>query len=281
MIVYRPMEPGDISAGLSLCRHYGWNQLARDWELFLRLSPEGCRVGVDDEGKVVGTVTTLRYQDHFSWIGMVLVDPARQRQGIGGQLLQESLQILKDEKVVKLDATPEGRAMYLKLNFADEYRLSRMHWSAVSSTRLPGSLARPLRHTDLPQLLALDREIFGADRTAVFEWIWEGAPQYAFVIEERNQIKGYCFGRHGHRFTHIGPVIAQDHDRAVHLLSAALRNCSGPVIVDALQDAREWVTWLSSLGFVEQRHLIRMYRGSDAGPGVKEKQFAILGPEFG
>src|SRR6267142_1280393 len=131
MIVYRPMKAGDIAAGLSLCGYYGWNQLARDWELFLRMSPEGCCVGADEEGKVVGTVTTLRYQDHFSWIGMVLVDPARQRQGIGGQLLQESLHILRNEKIVKLDATPEGRVVYLKLNFVDEYRLSRMHCSAV------------------------------------------------------------------------------------------------------------------------------------------------------
>src|SRR5258706_1653849 len=120
MIVYRPMEPGDIPMALSLCRAYGWNQLARDWELFLQLSPGACRAGVDENGKVVGTVTALRYEGHFSWIGMVLVDPGRRRQGIGGQLLKESLDILKDERVVKLDATPEGRELYLKLNFVDE-----------------------------------------------------------------------------------------------------------------------------------------------------------------
>jgi ribosomal protein S18 acetylase RimI-like enzyme len=279
MIAYRPMKPGDIPAGLSLCRAYGWNQLARDWELFLQLNPGGCCVGVDQEGKVVGTVTTLRYENHFSWIGMVLVDPARQRQGIGGHLLEESLRILMDEKVVKLDATPAGRGVYLKLNFVDEYRLSRMH--SESPARLPPSGARPLHRTDFPQLLALDREIFGADRKAVLEWVWAGAPQYAFVIEERSQIKGYCFGRPGHRFTHIGPVIAPDHGRAIQLMSAALRNCTGPTIVDALQDKEDWVRWLSSLGFVEQRQLIRMYRGSNAGPGVPEKQFAILGPELG
>jgi len=281
MIAYRSMTPGDIHTGLSLCRAYGWNQLARDWELFLQLSPAGCCVGVDEEGEVVGTVTTLRYEDHFSWIGMVLVDPAKQRQGIGGQLLQEALHILGNEKIVKLDATPEGRVVYLKLNFVDEYRLSRMHCSAVLSTSLPASPARLMYHTDLPRLIDLDSEVFGANRTEVLEWMWKGAPQHALLIEESNEIRGYCFGRPGHRFTHIGPVIAPDHDCAVHLVSAALRNCTGPVILDVLQDKNQWARWLSSIGFAEQRNLIRMYRGSDPGPGVPEKQFAILGPEFG
>jgi GNAT superfamily N-acetyltransferase len=281
MIAYRAMTPGDIHTGLSLCRAYGWNQRARDWELFLQLSPAGCCVGVDDEGEVVGTVTTLRYEDHFSWIGMVLVDQAKQRQGIGGQLLQEALRILRNEKIVKLDATPEGRVVYLKLNFVDEYRLSRMHCSAVLSTSLPASPARLMHRTDLPRLIDLDSEIFGANRTAVLEWMWKGAPQHAFLIEESNEITGYCFGRPGHRFTHIGPVIAPHHDCAIHLVSAAMRNCAGPVILDVLQDKSEWVRWLSSNGFAEQRQLIRMYRGSEPGPGVPEKQFAILGPEFG
>jgi hypothetical protein len=39
--------------------------------------------------------------------------------------------------------------------------------------------------------------------------------------------------------------------------------------------------WLISIGFTEQRELIRMYRGKNAYPGTPEKQFAILGPEFG
>src|SRR5688500_8130194 len=102
MILYRPMVEGDVPAGLYLCRAAGWNQTADDWELFLKLSPDGCRVAVDDRGKVRGTVATVRYEDRFSWIGMVLVDPAMQRQGIGIQLLRESLQVLSEEETIKL-----------------------------------------------------------------------------------------------------------------------------------------------------------------------------------
>src|SRR5690606_6327999 len=114
MLLYRPMVSGDIPAGLSLCRAAGWNQTAEDWNLFLKLSPKGCCVAVDDEGQVRGTVTTVRYEDHFSWIGMVLVDPSHQRRGIGIQLLREALHVLGDEGTIKLDATPAGRTVYVQ-----------------------------------------------------------------------------------------------------------------------------------------------------------------------
>jgi len=48
MITHRKMNMRDIPAGLSLCRAAGWNQLARDWELFLQLNSEGCFVAIDD-----------------------------------------------------------------------------------------------------------------------------------------------------------------------------------------------------------------------------------------
>src|SRR5690349_11093844 len=126
MVVYRKMVKADIDAGLILCRSAGWNQLENDWKIFLELSPDGNRVAVDENGKVVGTVTTISYEDHFSWIGMVLVDPEKKRQGIGTQLLLEALRVLVNMDTIKLDATPAGREVYLKLGFVDEYMLSRM-----------------------------------------------------------------------------------------------------------------------------------------------------------
>lgn len=282
MIVYRNMAPDDIPAGLSLCRSAGWNQLERDWELFLHLNPEGNRVGLDAAGNVVGTVATIRYQDHFTWIGMVLVNLEWQRQGIGTQLLTEAFQILKHDETIKLDATPAGREVYLKLNFIDEYRISRMLIGAHSTNNLPSSIARPIRASDFRSIMKLDREVFGADRELVLKWFFEGAPQFAFVVEEQGEIRGFCFGRPGFNFNQIGPVIGWDANTAMHLLSAALKNCEGkPTVIDILDHTPAWARFVSQLGFAELRPLIRMYRGSNAYPGFPEKQFAILGPEFG
>jgi ribosomal protein S18 acetylase RimI-like enzyme len=273
------MKPEDITAGLSLCRSFGWNQLARDWEIFLNLSPNGCRVA--ELEKVVGTVTTVRYQNHFSWISMVLVDTSKQRQGIGMQLLREALYILKDESTIKLDATPAGREVYLKLNFVDEYPLSRMIIKAVPNN-LKTYGTRPILNSDVSSLMKLDHEVFGADRQTLLKWMLEGAPQYAFLVEEKDEIQGYCLGRPGHNYTQIGPVIAKNGEIAKRLVSSALQNLTGsPFVMDITQHDPLWKEWLNSLGFTEQRSFVRMYLGTNDSPGILEKQFAIMGPEFG
>ena len=282
MIVYRNMRFEDISAGLSLCRSAGWNQQRHDWELFLRLNPEGCRVAVDESGNVIGTVATFRYQHHFTWIGMVLVNPERQRTGIGTQLLNEALKLVPNNETAKLDATPAGREVYLKLNFVEEYAISRMHIGSHAVENLSVSLVRPVQASDISGVLKLDREVFGADRHLVLEWNMHRLPQYALVMEEHGEIRGFCFGRPGHNFNHIGPVIATHVNTAMYLLSAALRQGEGrPTVIDVLDHTPVWSSFLSSLGFTHLRPLIRMYRGTNAYPGLPEKQFAILGPEFG
>jgi ribosomal protein S18 acetylase RimI-like enzyme len=279
MIAYRNMQLADIDAGLSLCRAAKWNQLASDWEIFLQLSPGGCRVACLQD-KVIGTVTTVRHQQFFSWIGMVLVDPGYRRLGIGIQLLKEALEILQNDETVKLDATPEGREIYLKLNFVDEYRLSRMN-AIVDVRKLKNAHARPVQKKDLKLLAAFDQEIFGADRQSLLEWMWQGSPQFAFIAED-NGIRGFCLGRQGYNFTHIGPVIAENFFVAKGLVSAALQNCiNKPVILDVLHFDEEWLAWLADIGFREQRPFIRMYRGTNAFHAVTQKQYAILGPEFG
>lgn len=276
------MVDGDIPAGLSLCRSAGWNQTAEDWRLFLTLSPAGCCVAVDDEGGVRGTVATVGYGGRFSWIGMVLVDPTHQRQGIGIQLLREALHILQEEETIKLDATPAGRQIYVQLDFQDEYRISRMEAKEIPVDKLEDDDLRPIFPHDIYSLMDSDAEVFGASREPVLQNILIRSPHLAYLCRDERKVKGYCFGRTGHNFNHIGPVIAEDFETAKRVVSAALKSCNGrPVVMDALLHTPEWIAWLSSLGFTEQRPLIRMYRGLNASPGVPEKQFAILGPEFG
>jgi predicted N-acetyltransferase YhbS len=279
---FRDMTPADIAAGLELSRAARWNQTMREWELFLRLSPKGCRVAVIDE-RVVGTVATARYEDRFAWIGMVLVDPAERGQGIGGRLMVEALSVLKDMPSIRLDATPAGHAVYQKLDFVDEYRLSRMEAAVLSEgLTLQRNPARPMTKDDLPAVAIFDRQVFGADRSLTLEWMFDGAPEYAWAIEERGQIVGYTFGRRGFNFEHLGPVVAHDQQTARRLVSACLNRQDGKrFILDASHCENGWRSWLESVGFREQRPFIRMFYRDNPYPGLPPKQFGILGPELG
>ena len=280
MISFRTMLPADIVAGLALCRAASWNQLAHDWEIFLQLSPDGCRVAIKNE-KIAGTVTTIRYQHSFSWIGMVLVDPASQRQGIGLQLLMEALKLLRDEETIKLDATPAGREVYLKLNFVDEYPLSRMK-AIAGPVSLQKTTVRPVTINDWPAIMDFDRPVFGADRSLLLQGILTGAPELAYLLEDNGEVQGFCLGRTGHDHLHIGPVITRDIAIAKQLVLKVLENCERQsVIMDVMHFEPEWLEWLKLTGFTVLRSFTRMYLGSNAFPGIPEKQFAITGPEFG
>jgi GNAT superfamily N-acetyltransferase len=281
-ISFRTMQQPDIEAGLRLCRIAHWNQTSRDWEMFLKLDSAGCRVAVKDEA-VIGTVTTARYGDRFSWIGMVLVDPAERGRGIGTQLISEALDVLKDMPSIRLDATPAGCEVYRKLNFVDEYRLSRMERAVPGGgLMMPDDLARQMTKEDLPAIAIFDRQVFGAERRALLEWMFDGAPDYAWVIEREGQIAGYTFGRHGFHFEHLGPVVAHDQQTARRLVAACLRRrADQKFILDASHCDADWRVWLASIGFREQRPFIRMFYRDNPYPGLPPKQFGILGPEFG
>jgi GNAT superfamily N-acetyltransferase len=282
MIVYREMQMADIAGGLALARAMGWNQLPRDWEQYLRLDPHGARVALRDE-QIVGTVGTMRYGDRFAWIGMMLVDPALQRQGVGRQLMRDALEVLRDQRTVRLDATPAGRGLYQKLGFVEEYDLSRLERAASAPvTPVEPHSARPMTAADLPLVCEFDGEVFGADRRAMIEWVFAGAPRYAWIVCERARVAGFCFGRTGFRAEYLGPVIAADAAIARQLVSACLAQHAGrPFFLDATHHDADWLRWLETIGFREQRLLTRMVRGEGRHPGLPAKQFGILGPEFG
>jgi hypothetical protein len=213
---------------------------------------------------------------------MLLVDPGMRRKGIGTRLLGAALEVLRLEESIKLDATPEGRLVYLKMGFRDEYPIRRMMAERIAAKKLNPGHARPIQRGDFDPLMEYDRVVFGANREALLRWIWSVGPPFGHVVEEAGQIAGYCFGRPGQRFTHIGPVVAQQVHHAVDLLSAALQACGEQqVILDSPLHSPPWLDWLTSCGFVEQRNFMRMVYGTNRWPGVPKRSFAILGPEFG
>jgi predicted N-acetyltransferase YhbS len=270
-----------IKDGLSLCRKNHWNQVQNDWRLLLELSPDGCRV-VKHKEEVVGSVSTINYHHLFSWVGMLLVDPAYQRKGIGSKLLNTAMDILSDEETIKLDATPAGRALYLQMHFKDEYPLMRMQSVATVTPEVNSYAVEPMEDDDLAEVSEIDRVVFGADRKRLLYAFRSIAPELAFVIKQQNKIVGYCLGRKGYSFDQVGPVIASEVEMAKCLAAAAIRQLNKkPVIIDALQHNNHWTEWLNEAGFKEQRPFIRMYKGSNKYPGAVTQQFAIAGPEFG
>jgi GNAT superfamily N-acetyltransferase len=286
----RPLTPSDLDGALTLSTTIGWNQRAEDWRMLLHIAPEGSFAAVAN-GRLVGTAIGIDYV-RFGWIAMMLVDPAYRGQGLGARLLERAMDAIPPRLPIRLDATPLGRPLYQRYGFEDEAVLSRHvaetpareHHAVPQPT---GQGIRPLTAAELPTVTEQDTRVFGGHRSRVIAWMLDGAPQYAWVAEDRLGRPQYCLGRAGLLFDQIGPVVAQDAAVAKALVGAAVRHATArPVVIDAFDTHETFAAWLRGAGFQAQRPLYRMCRpigaraSEDAHAPSDLIGFAILGPEF-
>jgi predicted N-acetyltransferase YhbS len=281
----RIMTEQDIPAGVRLNTHAGWNQTAADWHRFLESSPRGCFVAEED-ARVVGTATTITYENRFAWIGMVLVDHHYQKRGIGTQLLKKAIDYLDASGVatLKLDATPQGQPLYRRLGFLTEYEIERwiLKKSPMTDRSKPQSNRAPLTNSQRESLFAVDHEVFGADRRFLLRSLSDGSPEFSLGLWDDGLPQGYAFGRRGLFADHLGPWMARSRAAAQTLFQEFLaRTTRETLIVDCLTSNSVAVDLVRAGGFVRSRPLTRMVRGPNTYPGKVEPLCAILGPEFG
>jgi GNAT superfamily N-acetyltransferase len=278
----RVMTEQDVAGGLRLNTLAGWNQTAADWHRFLRQSPAGC-FAMEHDSKVVGTATTITYENRFAWIGMVLVDPEYRKQGIGTRLLNKTIEYLDQSRIstMKLDATPLGKPLYTKLGFVSEYEIERWVLKRPPTERISSATGR-VTQIQLNPICRLDRELFGANRDYLLRSLHEQSPDLATVVWDGNVPLSYCFGRCGLFADHLGPWMARSRAAAERLLHEFLAQSSrDTLIVDCVKSNSLVLELLSACGFAPARPLTRMVRGPNTYPGQPELLCAILGPEFG
>ena len=277
----RTFVEDDIPAAMRLTEAADWNQIEQDWLTVLALAPEACWVREAD-GNVAGTVTAISYGRKLAWIGMMLVDPAYRRRGIGRSLMEHALAYLEGAgvEIIKLDATDMGYPLYRGLGFQDECVIER--WSGIAASVPRKSATRDLRLLrDVEEVSALDQEAFGVSRTAVLRSLRRGCGQECLRTPD-----GYVMARPGSNAHFLGPCVAREAGQARRLIKSILAKHYGETVFWDLLPGNELASDLAKeLGFTCVRKLKRMWR-----PGVRERnetapnlamQFAAAGFEFG
>jgi GNAT superfamily N-acetyltransferase len=279
----RKMRRDDIPAAMKLSVAEGWNQTEDDWLLLIENSGNVCLLAEKNE-KIIGTTTAINYHNDLSWIGMVLVDREYRGRGVATALLTFVFNQLEDCKSIKLDATPAGRQVYQKCGFKDEYEITRMVNMSMTTFTIPQNemIAEPIRLNQLPEVVALDQLVFGVNRQQLIEFILKRNAGKSWAVKHNKKMTGFALQREGNRYHHVGPVIAETTVAAQILLASSL-NClaNRAVVVDVLSDKEDLVKWLISLGFVAQRHFVRMFKEQNYFSGRSDKYYLICGPEVG
>ncbi len=280
----QPLDVAQLDGCLALTRAAGWNQNAADWRLMLEIGRGWGLTRAD--ATLVASTLVLPY-GAFAWVSMVLVLPAQRRRGHAARLLRTAIADLQAARLTPvLDATPAGRAVYLREGFHDSWGFKRYQLATGAVSPLAGRVAsvRPLAQGDWPQILALDAQAFGASRERLLRALAMRLPAAALVLERGGSIRGYLLGREGHEACQLGPLVVEADDGArvaQALLESALDRLSAPLVLDATDHAAPLVAWLEARGFARQRPFTRMVFGGGEAPGDASKVMLVAGPELG
>jgi GNAT superfamily N-acetyltransferase len=262
----------------------GWNQNAADWRFMLSAGRGfGCR---NADGAWEASSLVLPVGQRLAWISMVLVTKARRRGGVGTGLLRRCIEeATASGAVAGLDATEQGRPIYLPLGFRDLYRISRWHFDKVVEAPVsapPGIALRPVAVADLPRLALYDRPLSGMERPTILAHLAGRQPACAWLAEgSPGRIAGFVLGREGRIASSIGPVVADCEAIALALISRAAAGAPGPFIMDVPDTHRDLRRWLEQQGGATPRSYTRMTLGEAKGLDDARHLFALAGPELG
>jgi GNAT superfamily N-acetyltransferase len=273
----RLLKTADLPHLLSLSRQAKWNQTEADWARLLTLSPQTC-FGIEADGQIVASTTATIYARDLAWIGMVLTAESHRGQGMATALLQHTLAYLKEHEVAwaKLDATEQGRLIYAKLGFQDEFPVER--WRRPAGKGFTPNPTRPVH----PYVIdpSFDRAYFGAYRVPLLNALKNEA-QAELVVGY-----GFAMNRAGDQARYFGPSVVRTRDAAKALLDRFLAKYPNEEIYwDLLPDNSDAVQLAIDTGFEPSRHLMRMGLACqpDIRPLVQNSSsvFAIAGFEYG
>ena len=261
----------------------GWNQNLLDWRFMLA---NGRGFGCQTNGVWHASSLVLPLGPGLAWISMVLVTKDRRRSGVGTELLKRCIaDVQRSGAVAGLDATEQGRPIYLPLGFRDLYRISRWHLDKPGDDDIPpppGITLRPFGRSDLPRIQDYDPSFSFMQRSALLAHLSARLPSIAWVAETREgKLAGYALGREGRTASSIGPVIANNQDIGLALIARAAISVDPPFIIDVPDAHARIRTWLQAQGAVSPRGYVRMTLGTSKGLDDATHVFALAGPELG
>ncbi|MEI9424926.1 GNAT family N-acetyltransferase [Mesorhizobium sp. Cs1299R1N1] len=254
-IELRAFGPDHIEGAVALSRQENWPHRPQDWQMALQLSSGAVALG--DHGQVTGTILVTPYGDDCAMINMVIVDRNVRGKGLGRRLMEKAFALAED-RPLRLVATRDGMPLYEKLGFVPSGTVLQ-HQGQVAELDAPAGM-EAAAIVDLPEIKAMDRDAYGADREALIDAL---AERGEFAVVRRNgAIEAYAAIRPFGGGEVIGPVIAGSVEDAKGLISFFAASRPGAFLrVDT--DSRTGIAdWLTEIGLAHVGGGVTMDRPS-------------------
>ena len=275
---YRTLSRADLPAAHGLSAQLNWPHRLEDWELLHRLSKG---FAACDGERLIGTAFACP-QGAFATIGLVVVSPDYQGQGIGRQLMELALEACKPATAI-LNASAAGAPLYLSQGFVEFGTIEQRQGPAQSVVLEPlaaGEHGRSLNAQDQARKLELANAGSGLDRSAVFAQLY-GTIEHSAGIECDAQLQAFALLRRAGRGHCIGPVIAQSPRQARHLIATLLARIPGQFVRIDVPQSSGLSEWLTLVGLRPVDRVTQMALGTPPQSTGGVHQFALLSQAMG
>ena len=255
------MSEADVATAVDWAAAEGWNPGNRDAACFRAVDPDGFLGGYLD-GRLITSISVVNYDPHFSFLGFYIAHPDHRGQGYGYKLWQAGMAHAGD-RLVGLDGVVAEQENYKRSGFILAYRNIR-YGGTISTvpTAAPGIELRDVAQAG-PQVAALDRTLFPADRTAFLEDWFSTSGHLARAAYRDGSLVGFGVARPCRSGWKIGPLVAADRAVAESLLADLLPAIGrgAEVYLDTPEPNADAVALAEALGLTAGFETARMYTG--------------------
>lgn len=275
-IIYRSFRPEDLPGAHALSLEANWPHRLADWQFALDVG-QGV-IAVDEKGDIAATGLVWFYGDKIATLGLMIVSSRHRSKGIGRAVMDRLLDLAGGRSIL-LHATADGQPLYEKLGFAPTGHIYQ-HQGEVLAAAATGPAPRVMRSGDLPSVLALDTQAFGAPREALIRAL--AIVGEAVVIEENNEIVAASFRRPFGRGASIGPLIAGDLGHARRMVDHWTQSAQGFLRIDLTSHGETLGEPLTERGMPRVSKVLRMVKPNrGGGDPLKQSCLSLVAQALG
>jgi hypothetical protein len=282
----RPIAGADLYTPFDWARQEGWNPGLHDQTPFTLVDPRGF-IGGYLNNELVATISAVRYDQHFGFIGFYIVAPAHRGKGYGLQVWNAGMNHLKDLPCVGLDGVLAQTENYQRSGFRLAHKNCRYEGKArqlqaSTDKRSTNEPIQPLSDVPFETLARFDAQHFPTPRAPFLEsWITQPGHR-SLAIMRGKEMCGYGVIRAcslGHK---IGPLFAQTDTQARSLIAAlcSALDPSDPVYIDPPATHLAAINLAQSLGMEMVFETARMYKGQTPNLPI-EQIYGVTSFELG
>jgi predicted N-acetyltransferase YhbS len=274
----RAMTPAELDLAIEWAAEEGWNPGLADARCFHAADPEGFLMAFRD-GAPVASITVVRYEAAFAFLGLYIVRPPFRGRGYGLRLWQAGMARLEG-RTVGLDGVVAQQANYARSGFVLAHR--NLRFGGDVRVEAPSDARLAVVDDDLvPGVLAFDRRFFPAPRESFLRCWLRPDRRSALALVENGRVQGYGVIRDGRTGRKIGPLFAAgEGDADVLFRGLASTAGGGLVFLDVPEPNQPALALAARYGLTPAFETARMYRG--AAPALPlDRIYGITSFELG